>query len=229
VGASSLAEAPALSAGGFTPDVRVAEAPPPGWVSITRLANPADRAGRHTAIARAAGPGAPVRLPLLWEIEAAAWYVGVAIGGAALTGAARPNAGPEATWVHIGDDGLVAGIAFHAEADRAPPGLAAARGSITTLMAPVVESGAAGSSSRVLWWHVGDRVADAVLWCGDALGSTEPAAALAEMILAPGVPFGVPLGIDGAGARTRRTCCLARRVPGEAACGGCPLGDRSTG
>jgi hypothetical protein len=223
LGASFLVEAPVLSAGGFTPDVRLADGPPPGWVSLTRLAKPVDRARRLRLIAEAAGPGAPARLPLFWELEAAAWYVGVAVGGAALSDATRPDAGPDATWISVGDDGLAAGIALHAGADPALPGPGAARASITALMEPVVESVGAGISTGVLGWLVGDRVADAVLWCGEALESSESATALAGTVLAPGVPYAVPLRVDGSGGRTRRTCCLARRIPGEQPCEGCPL------
>jgi hypothetical protein len=60
----------------------VVERPEDGWISMADLANPAGQAQRHSLIAAAAGPGAPDRLPVVWELEAVAWFVGAAVGGA---------------------------------------------------------------------------------------------------------------------------------------------------
>jgi ferric iron reductase protein FhuF len=225
---AAVAEALALSAGGFSPEIRLVDDAPPGWVSLTELASPAARPERHRAIAEAAGPGAPARLPLVWEIEAIAWFVGVAVGAPALRDAPRLDPGPESAWVRVGDAGLTEAIALHGGARQAPSSDSAARASITRLLAPAVEGGSGGRSARVLWWHVGDRIADALLWCGEALGSPPAGLGLAERMLAPGVPFAVPVAADASGhRRVRRTCCLARRLPGEVACEGCPLRDCS--
>jgi hypothetical protein len=196
------------------------------WISLADVPEPTGRARRHRAIAESAGPGAPARLPLAWEVEAIAWFVGFAIGDRLIQANPLPNADPERTWVRVGDSGLAEELAL--SPDR-PPGRSstrAARTAIVRLLEPVVESGGE-RSARVLWWHAGDRVADALLWCGAELDAEAYARRIAEDLLAPGVPYAVPLAIVGDGQRVRRTCCLSRRTAAGETCETCPHGARA--
>jgi hypothetical protein len=200
----------------------VVEEPGPGWSSLAELSQQPGRAARHCRIERAAGQGAPARLVQAWEVEAVAWFVGVMVGGALLMGPALPAPRPQRTWARVGPDGLAEGLAIAPDTRCIfPAGPGEGRAAVLALLGPIVETPGA-RSSRVLWWHAGDRIADGVLWCGEAFGTREEARRIAEGLLAPGVPYAVPLGIEGEGARIRRTCCLSRRTINGVICEGCP-------
>ncbi len=213
----------AASVEGFHADLRAIQEPRPHWISLAEMALPPGRATRHRRIERAVGAGAPARLAPAWEVEAVAWFLGVMVGGALLLGPALPSPRPERVWARIGPDGLAEGLAIDAESRCVLPARPGeGRAAILAMLGSLVESLGA-RSSRVLWWHAGDRIADAVLWSGQAFGAGEAALRIAEGLLAPGVPYAVPLGIEGAGAaRRRRTCCLARRTLDGATCEDCP-------
>jgi hypothetical protein len=195
------------------------------WISLAEIPEPTGRARRHRAIAESAGPDPPARLPLAWEVEAIAWFVGAAIGDRLIYGRALPSSDPERTWVRIGSSGLAEELTL---APDVPPGrtsMGAARAAIVRLLEPVIESGGE-RSARLLWWHAGDRIADAVLWCGEEPEAEADASQIGEGLLAPGVPYAVPLAIVGPGERVRRTCCLSRRTASGETCDACPHAHR---
>jgi hypothetical protein len=191
------------------------------WISLADVAEPQGRMRRHRAIAESVGPGAPARLPLAWEVEAIAWFIGEAIGNCLIQGSALPSPDPARAWVRIGGSGLAEELAFSPIATPRQPSMGTARRAITRLLEPVVNS-AGERAGRVLWWHAGDRVADALLWCGAALGAESDVRRIAEHLLAPGVPYAVSLAIVGDGLRVRRTCCLSRRTAAGETCDTCP-------
>ena len=212
----------AARADGFSPELLVVDEPDPGWTSLRALSLPAGQAERHRRIERAAGPGTPPRLPVAWEIEAIAWLVGAMVGGSLIQGNGLATPHPGLAWARIGPDGLAAGLAIASRTRCVAARVTVARDVITGLLAPLVD-GTQSGSARVRWWHAGDRVADALLWLGDALGTPTVARRAATELLAPGVPYSVPLGVDGhQPGRTRRTCCLARRTASGETCDGCP-------
>ncbi len=226
---AALAEVAEAEVEGFAPELLALDGTPPaGWVSLAELAREPGRGERLAAVRRAAGTGGPTHLPIAWEVEAVAWFVGALVGGPIVASGTLLAASPAATWVRIGEEGLAEGIAI----DQATPGMRTgsgdgagdARRTVHSLLAPMIES-ERKLRSRVLWWHAGDRIADAVLFCGQALG--EPAAALrvaADLLGAESCqPWTVPLGVADDGlTRTRRTCCLSRRLDDGETCEGCP-------
>lgn len=212
----------AATAFGFRADLRVVDDPADDWIPVAALAGPIGGIERHRRIADAAGPGAPPRLPLVWEIEALAWHVGVLAGGSVVGAAALPSPGPASTWARIGEHGLTEGLAIAADTPCVEATSARARALIISLAGALVPSDNP-RLARVLWWHVGDRVADAVIWSSQAFGARDRAATTAEGLLAPGVPYSVPFGAVGSGPdRVRRTCCLSRRTAAGETCDGCP-------
>jgi hypothetical protein len=219
--AAVVARIAGASLDGFRPDLRVVGAPGPEWMSIAALGTAEAAAERRARVRRSAGPGAPARIGACWDVEGIAWFLGALVAGSMLGGGAVLVASPDSVWARIGPDGLAEGLAVSSDAFAAPARLAAARRILHELLAPVVEVGAR-APARVLWWHAGDRVADAVLWCGEAFGRPDDAKRLAYELLAPGVPYSVPLGLEAGRARTRRTCCLSRLTAGGEPCEGCP-------
>lgn len=105
-------------------------------------------------------------------------------------------------------------------------------------LAPLVARAAAfgGRARRALWRGVGDRVAQAFVLIGDALGAHAAGERLAACALAPGAPLpNRPLAIvrtfpraNGTDERVllRDGCCLYYHVPEQGEyCLGCPLID----
>jgi hypothetical protein len=215
----------AASVDGFRADIRAIEEPGPCWTSIADLARGVGRGGRHRLIQRAAGAGAPCRIAQVWEVESLAWFVGLLVGGSLLSGPALPSPDPEGTWVRFGEQGLAEGLAIAADAGTVlPAGPDDGRRVLHALLEPIIEAPGV-SATRVLWLHAGDRIADALLWCGDALRARGEAREMAAALLAPGVPYSVPLGIEAGGfTRVRRTCCLSRLTDDGTTCEGCPRG-----
>jgi hypothetical protein len=213
----------AASVDGFRADLRAIEEPGPCWTSIADLAGGAGRGGRHRLIQRAAGSGAPGRIAQVWEVEGLAWFLGLLVGGSLLSGPALPSPDPERTWVRFGDEGLVEGLAIAADARTVLPAVPDdGRVVLHALLEPIVEAPGV-RATRALWWHAGDRIADALLWSGEALRAKREAQRIAAALLAPGVPYSVPLGIGAGGvARVRRTCCLSRLTDAGVTCEGCP-------
>jgi hypothetical protein len=72
-----------------------------------------------------------------------------------------------------------------------------------------------------------DRLAQSIVWCGQAFDEPEFALELAHELLGRPGPLLIPLetGVDGRGAEQhlRTTCCLAYRAAGGGLCFGCPL------
>jgi hypothetical protein len=206
----------------------VVEQPGQDWTPLPDLAHAEGRAERHRTIASVAGPGAPAQLPIVWEVEAIAWLIGVLVGGGLLRCAAYPDPDPRSVWVRMDSDGLPAGLALDASTTCRADGARGARATITRLLGPCL-CAAGTRRTRVLWWHAGDRIADAMLWCGEAFAAQANARRLAAALLAAGVPYSVSLGADRDGeSRTRRTCCLSRRTEGGVECEGCPHGRRES-
>jgi hypothetical protein len=84
--------------------------------------------------------------------------------------------------------------------------------------------------ARSLWRHAADRVADALLWTGDACGDPAAGRALAVAAAAPGTPLAIPLRFDATGRLRRVSCCQSYRLEGEPTCDNCPLrGPRGSG
>ncbi len=104
-------------------------------------------------------------------------------------------------------------------------------------LAPLVSAAAAlgRRSSRALWRGVGDRLAQAFVHAGDALGQPADGERLAARALAPGAPLPSSGSIDvrtfaradGSPERVllRNGCCLYHRAPDSELCLGCPLID----
>lgn len=207
---------------GYRADLRVLDTPSPDWISLRAMTCPARTEDRHRRIDSAAGPGAPRRLAVAWEVEAIAWFVGVMVGGSLLRDAGLVTPHPERTWLRVGRDGLAEGLAVASETPTVPSRPSAARGVIAGLVGPLIQSGHQ-RAARVLWWHAGDRIADALIWCGQAFAASDDALRIAQELLASGVPYSVPLGTDGSRpARIRRTCCLSRLTADGTMCDGCP-------
>jgi hypothetical protein len=159
----------AASVDGFRADIRAIEEPGPCWTSIADLARGAGRGGRHRLIQRAAGASAPRRIAQVWEVEALAWFVGLLVGGSLLSGPALPSSDPERTWVRFGEKGLAEALAIALDAGTVlPAGPDDGRRVLHALLEPMIEAPGV-RATRVLWWHAGDRIADALLWCGEAL------------------------------------------------------------
>jgi hypothetical protein len=154
-------------------------------------------------------------------VEGIAWFIGALVAGSMLGAGVLLVASAHSVWARIGPDGLAEGLAVSSNAFAAPARPAAARRILRELLAPVVESGPR-APARVLWWHAGDRIADAVLWCGEAFGQPGDATRIGQELLAPGFPYSVPLGLEAGRARTRRTCCLSRLTADGELCAGCP-------
>ena len=209
------------SAKDFAPDLRVFEEPEDGWLALAELADPNHRRANHALIARSMGEGAPRTIPELWELEAVAWYAGVVAAGCLLRGVPVPELRPEETWAHVGEWGRAAGLAVRSDA-RCVPGVGAARAAVRRACAPLVDAARPGRR-RLLWGHVGDSVADALLWCAEALGAGEARREdVGARLLGPGEPWSVPLVCGGDGAHQRRTCCLSYRAEPDSYCPGCP-------
>ncbi len=213
------------SARDFSPDLRVLDEPEEGWVALAELAAPERRRENHALIARAAGEGAPRTVPELWEVEAVAWYAGLVAAGCLLRGVPVPELRPDATWVYLGSWGRAAGLAVRPDA-RCATGVAAAHAAIRDACAPVV-CAARPARRPLLWRHVGDSVADAMLWCAAALHADEGRRdEVAAALLDPGESWAVPFVCNADGEHERTTCCLSYRVEPDAYCPGCPHADK---
>jgi hypothetical protein len=219
--AAVVARIAGASLDGFRPDLRVVGTPGPEWTSIAALGTAETAAERRARVRCSAGPGAPARIGASWDVEVIAWFLGALVAGSMLGTGVVLIASADSVWARIGPDGLAEGLAVSSTALAAPARPAAARRILHELLAPIVEAGAR-APAHVLWWHAGDRVADAVLWCGQAFGQPDHATRIGHVLLAPGVPYSVPLGLEAGRARTRRTCCLSRLTAGGELCEGCP-------
>ncbi len=100
-------------------------------------------------------------------------------------------------------------------------------GHLAPLIALVAARG--GVTRRVLWSNVGN-VFEAFLRKLDAIDASRPGLGDARRLLASPLlagggrnPLFEPVRYPG-GRRVRRVCCLRYLVPGEAVCGGCPIG-----
>jgi len=206
---------------GFRPDLRVVGAPGPEWTSIAALGTAETTAERRARVRGSAGPGVPARIGACWDVEGIAWFLGALVAGSMLGAGVVLVANAESVWARIGPDGLAEGLAVSSHAPATPARPAAARRILQELLTPIVEAGAR-TPPRVLWWHAGDRVADAVLWCGEAFGQPDDATRIGHELLTSGVPYSVPLGLEAGRARTRRTCCLSRLTADGELCEGCP-------
>ena len=225
--ARALAAVTASKLDGFAPELIAVSEPPADSMALADLVRGPDRPDRLASISAAAGPGAPRQLPVVWELEAVAWFVGALVGGPLLAAETLVAADPSSTWVRIGADGLADGLAVDERTPclRAPEGAATVAGrahaTVKALIAPLI-AGVARPRSRVLWWHAGDRIADAVLFCGQAGGDRPGALRLARELIEAEVPWRVPIASEDGLSRTRRTCCLSRRLEPAVMCEGCP-------
>jgi hypothetical protein len=219
--AAVVARIAGASLDGFRPDLRVVGAPGPKWTAIAALGASETAAERRARIRRSAGPGPPSRIGACWDVEGIAWFLGALVAGSMLGSGVVLFASADSVWTRIGPDGLAEGLAVSSDAVAAPACPAAARRILGELLAPLVDAGAR-AQARVLWWHAGDRIADAVLWCGEAFGRPRDATRIGHELLAPGVPYSVPLGLEAGLHRTRRTCCLSRLTADGELCEGCP-------
>ena len=96
------------------------------------------------------------------------------------------------------------------------------------LLAPAVGALGGARSTRALWRSVSDRLAQAVLWVGEATGQRDAATELlADALAAPTLlqaPLRVEQPIDRGPLSRRRTgCCLANRVPSLGRCEDCSV------
>jgi hypothetical protein len=80
---------------------------------------------------------------------------------------------------------------------------------------------------RILWSAAADRLAQSLVWCGQAFDEQDFARELAHELLDRPGPMAIPLetAVDGWGSEQhlRTTCCLAYRAAGGGLCFGCPL------
>jgi ferric iron reductase protein FhuF len=94
-------------------------------------------------------------------------------------------------------------------------------------LAPLVDLLARHRPARALWRSAGDRLGQAALWCGEALGDRRAAWTLATDALAAPTRLRAPAGFDladGTPFRRRTGCCLSYRCDGGAICADCPRG-----
>lgn len=168
-------------------------------------------------------PGLPPRIAATWALEAHAWYLGAAVlAGHLLTGGAPPLHAAE---VRIGDvSGTVEAVALPLEGWRAAtPEQLATR--LAAHVAPLVSALSEHRPVTPLWRSASDRVAQAALWCADALG--ERALDLATGVLAAPTPLRAPARFSGTGSRRRIGCCLTHQLPGQPRCEDCCIAPSS--
>jgi ferric iron reductase protein FhuF len=189
----------------------------PEWTSIAALA-----AGGPALEARLAvhSLDLPERTRHAWFVEKAAWYVAAVAGQALVKGERVPRLDGEAIWLRFDADGMPDGIdADGGGADDRGVGGAIA-GLLDGLIRALVARGPA--RARSLWRHAADRVADGLLWSGEACGDPAAGRALAEAAAAPGTPLAISLRFDAEGGLWRVSCCLSYRLEGEVTCVNCP-------
>jgi hypothetical protein len=103
------------------------------------------------------------------------------------------------------------------------------RQAFTALVDPILAwmTGHRLRQEKTLWLAAGDRIAQSLVWCGQAFDQQEFAAELAQNLLDRPGPMAIRLGtgtdVRGREQHLRTTCCLAYRVDGSGLCFGCPL------
>lgn len=214
VAVDSIASIAAARLSGF--GLAVCAAPPPAG----------DRGWRRAAD----GPPlpAPCALPpavgATWQLEKHAWFVAAAAVAALLVRGSMPPLG--GVWLRYGADGWAEGIAVPRDGwSAAGGGLLAVR--LEEHLAPVVDALSAHRPRRALWRSAGDRLGQAAIWCGEALGDRDGALSLAADALAAPTALRAPAGfgiVDGLPFRRRAGCCLSHRCDGGVECADCVLG-----
>lgn len=152
----------------------------------------------------------------------------VALRGRRFAALAGDPAAPHADVTHLAPDRDALARELHAQLTEAH-------------LAPLVACAArlGGRARRALWRGAGDRIAQAFVLVGDALGEHAAGERLAGCALAPGAPLPnrPPVTVrafpcaDRSEERVllRDGCCLYYHVPGEGEhCLGCPLVDDDT-
>lgn len=217
-----IAPLAAARAGGFGLGVRATPAPA-GWREAGAAARgPGLLDSLLARIAGAAGTRSAA-VAATWYLEKHAWHAcGAALAGLLVHGAVPPL---DRTFVHHAREGWVDAIAVPEDGwEQASPAVLAAR--LEAHLSPVVAALGGRRPARALWLCAGDRLAQAALWCGEALGCRADAWSLATEVLAAPTALQAPAGFalwEGEPFRRRRGCCLSHRCPSGATCADCPL------
>lgn len=168
-----------------------------------------------------------------WLFESYARVLGE-LGASFLLSAGRlPDLEPD-NLLMASRNGLIAGVALRSAGFSSPD---RDQGALTdSLRASLVELIAPFAAwfdrhdlrpEKTLWKSAADRIAEATLWAGRALGESDAATdLLADLLGEPG-PLNIPLETDvdprGVERHRRVTCCLAYRAAGGSLCFACPI------
>ena len=194
-----------------------------GWRPAGATA--ADPSLRQELLARAiVGAGtASAGVAVTWQLEKHAWFLAAgAIGGLLSCDAMAPL---DEAWLYDGEHGWVEAVALPADG-WVPADGAQLAARLEAHLTPLVEALSAFRARRALWRSVGDRLAQAALWCGEAFDERGPAWVLCGDALAAPSALRAPAGLelrDGRPFRRRTGCCLSHRCAGGATCEDCPL------
>ncbi len=200
----------------------------PGWRPLASLAVP--EAASAMVDASQERWGGPRDAHGTWVVESLAWHLGMAAALPLMLGVPAPPLAPGRLRARVGPVGRVEGLACEPPPwDGGEDPVETARGDLSAALAPFVDA-VAGLGVRTpahLHRSVGDSIALALLWAGEAVGRRDDAIVLGDRLLAPPAPFAVALQAnpDPSGpARRRAGCCLAYRVPEHERCADCPAG-----
>ena len=162
-----------------------------------------------------------------WVLEKHAWHVASLVVAALLIDGSIPPLN-RAQLMH-GESGWADAIAVPAGPWRHGDAVDAAR-ALDAHLAPVIAALAHRRAARALWREAGDRVGQAVLWCGEAFDARDRAWSIGAQILAAPTRLRAPARFevrDGVPFRLRTGCCLAHRAPGGVTCADCLLSAKS--
>jgi hypothetical protein len=198
----------ALRANGFGLAVVTGPVEGPGWRDAHDVAALHDLVDRTEAVLSPA----PRAVAAAWHLEKHAWHAASLVVAALLLGRALPPL--ERAQVRDGTHGWTEAIAVppHGWAGRATAVDAAEQ--LEAHLAPVVAALSA------------DRVGQAAVWCGEALGARAAAWAAGAGILAAHTRLRAHAGFhlrDGEPFRRRGGCCLSYRCADGELCPDCPL------
>jgi hypothetical protein len=198
----------------------------PGWRDAHAWVHDPALRDDLVALAQAtAGTDRPVGVA--WFFEKHAWHVASLVVAALLSERALPPL--HRAQLLFGEYGWADAVAVPGDGWEPCATPADAAAALEAHLFPVVEGLRGLRAPRALWREAGDRLGQAVLWCGEAFGAREEAWALGTAMLEAPTRLRAPARFqlrDGEPFRPRTGCCLAHRAPGYPTCPDCPLSCR---
>jgi hypothetical protein len=195
----------------------------PGWHDVHAVAGDAALCDERVGLAHAASGSDLEAVGVAWIVENHAWHVASLVVAAQVVDSTLPPL--DRLQLLHNASGIHDAVAVPRDGWRhADPVEAAA--ALDAHLGPLVEAFRGRRAARALWREAGDRVGQAVQWCGEAFGAREHAWSIGAQILAAPTRLRAPARFelrDGAPFRLRSGCCLAHRMPGQAPCADCPL------